>query len=236
MRVGPNFFHASSASTKLAIALVAGSLIHYLVGPYFGDVLPLIPDDVLHHLKLWQPLTYSFVAGDPMSVIFGALVIWQIGSSLESTWGSRRFVAFSLGITVLAGLVTCGVALLYPPLREGGFFGAWVMGTAIWVAYGLSFGRAETNFWGMPLSGNMFALIGVGFVVLNGAFAGWRVVVPDLFGLVFTLLYIKGASPRLLWLRFTSWRLQRKMKRRSKVLTLVSKDRNIGGDSDRYLH
>ncbi len=45
------------------------------------------------------------------------------------------------------------------------------MGRALWVAYGLSFGRRQTNFWGLPVSGNVFALIGVGFVFLNGAFS-----------------------------------------------------------------
>jgi hypothetical protein len=43
-------------------------------------------------------------------------------------------------------------------------------------------------------------------------------------------------SPRFLWLRFTSWRLQHQLRGRAKHLKVVSRDRNIGGGSDNYLH
>jgi hypothetical protein len=111
-----------------------------------------------------------------------------------------------------------------------------VLGTALWVAYGLSYGQAQVNFWGLPVTGNVFALIGAGFVLLNGAYGGWAMVIPDLVCIGLTVAYVKGASPRLLWLRFTSWRLQRQLKGRSGHLRVVTKDRNIGGGSDNYLH
>ena len=39
-----------------------------------------------------------------------------------------------------------------------GFLGATVMTTGIWIAYGLSIGRGQSNFWGMPITGNVLAL------------------------------------------------------------------------------
>ena len=110
------------------------------------------------------------------------------------------------------------------------------MGSALWVAYGLSFAGAEVNFWGIPLTGNSFALVGVGFVVLQAAFSSWVSVVPDAFALALTFGYMRGGSPHVLVLRFQHWRLQRQLKGRAKHLKLVAKDRNMPRDSDRFLH
>jgi hypothetical protein len=51
-----------------------------------------------------------------------------------------------------------------------------------------------------------------------------------------TALYVKWGSPRVLWLRFSTWRLQRQLRGRSRHLKVVTKDRNIGGGSDGFLH
>lgn len=236
-RIGPQFIRADKMATKLTLAAIAGSVVFALFKGSFGLYLPLAPVGVLHGF-LWQPFTYAFVGSNPMEVMFGALAIWSIGGSLEETWGAKRLLAFALSTTVLAGVLTVLLSVLLPRLQNFPYFGIWVMGTSLWVAYGLAHGRGQTNFWGIPLSGNTFALIGAGFIFLDGAYASpqWLGVVPHVFGLALTLVYIKLGSPRFFWLRFTSWRLQRRMRRRSKYLTLVSKERNIGGDSDRFLH
>lgn len=225
-----------SVATKMAIAIVVVSLVFALSPEGVRLLFPLIPELVLGRLFVWQPLSYVFLAMDPLGVIFGALIVWSIGSSLEMTWGPRRLFTFGLGTTVMAGVLTVALALALPALRGIPHPGATVLGSALWVAYGLSYGRSQTNFWGMPVSGNMFALFGVGFVVLNGAFGGFARVVPEIFALLMTFLYVRGFSPRILWLRFQNWRLQRAMRGRAKHLKLVGKERNTPSDSDHYLH
>jgi membrane associated rhomboid family serine protease len=222
-----------TVAAKLALALVAGSVLFALTKQ---QALLLVPADFIHSLFLWQPLTYTFIATDPFGVIFGALILWQIGGAMESTWGSRRLLLFSIGVSALAALLTVGLTVALSHWQSVSFAGAWVVATALWVAYGMSYGPARTNFWGMPVTGYTFALIGAGFVLLSGAFYGWVFVVPDLIGCILSVAYIKGASPRLLWLRFSSWRLHRQLRGRSRHLKLVTKDRNIGGGSDNYLH
>ena len=144
---------------------------------------------------VWQPLSYAFVEGSPMGVIFGALILWQLGGALEQTWGTRRMVAFAVGTTVLAGAITVLLALVVRALLGIPFTGGWVMGTSLWVAYGLSFGRRQTNFWGLPVSGNVFALIGVGFVFLNGAFSSFLLVIPEAVALLLTWAYLRLGGP-----------------------------------------
>ncbi|MHB8875718.1 MAG: DUF1751 domain-containing protein [Myxococcaceae bacterium] len=235
MRV-PGFPEIRSAGAKLAIALIAGSLL-FAMARGLGMWLVLTPGAVFGSFALWQPLTYTFVETTPMGVIFGALITWSIGGALEQTWGPKRLVGFAIGVTVLAGLLT--LALSYPvgALWKHSFAGGTVMTTALWVAYGLSFGHRQTGFWGMPVTGNVLALIGVGFVFLNGAFGGWLQIIPEAFALLLTFIYVKVGTPHMLWLRFWSWRMLRQQKARSKHLTVVGgDDRNTPKDSDRYLH
>lgn len=225
-----------SVGAKLAIALVVGSVLFALLGEA-GRYLVLIPNDVLSQLFLWQPLSYAFIANDPFGVIFGAMILWSIGGSMEQTWGSRRLLTFSVGTTVLAGILTVLLALVIGPLRASWFAGGWVMGSALWVAYGLSIGRGQANFWGIPMTGNMLAAVGAGLVLLQAAFArSIYPVLPELLAMGMAWAYVRGFSPRLVWLRFQSWRLQAQLKGRSKHLKVISQDRNMPSDSDRFLH
>jgi membrane associated rhomboid family serine protease len=221
---------------RLAVALVAGSVAFALLKGSYGPALLLAPGDVLGRLWLWQPLTYAFIETSPMGVIFGALILWQLGGALEQAWGSRRMLAFLLGTTVLAGVLTTALSLVLGPLVLMRFEGGMAMGLTAWVAFGLTLGRTGTNFWGLPVSGNVLALIGAGFVFLEGAFYGWLRIVPSAIALLLTVVYLRVGGPHLWWLQFQSWRLQRRLRGRSKHLKVVAPDRNTRGDSDRYLH
>jgi membrane associated rhomboid family serine protease len=222
------------AAAWLAVLLIVGSVVFALTRQGVGGLLLLFPGAVLRGM-VWQPLTYAFVARDPLGVIFGALILWQLGGALEQSWGTRRMALFALGTTVLAGVLTVLLALLVPDLRSLPYSGAFVMGSALWVAYGLGFGRQRINFWGLPVSGTVFALIGVGFVFLNGAFNGFPLVIPEAFALLLTWGYLKLGGPSDWLLRLQSWRLQRQLRTRSKHLSLVSPDRNTPRDSDRFI-
>jgi len=99
------------AASWLAVALVIGSVIFALTKDGVGELLRLIPGLVLRGY-VWQPLSYAFIETSPMGVIFGALILWQLGGALEQTWGTRRMTAFALGTTVLAGVATVLLAQL----------------------------------------------------------------------------------------------------------------------------
>ena len=222
------------AASWLAVALVVGSVVFALTRGGIGELLRLVPGLVLSGY-VWQPLSYAFIENSPMGVIFGALILWQLGGALEQTWGTRRMTAFAIGTTFLAGVVTVLLAVFLRALLPIPFSGGFVMGSSLWVAYGLSFGRRQTNFWGLPVSGNVFALIGVGFVFLNGAFSSFLLVIPEAVALLLTWAYLRRGGPSDWMLRVQSWRLQRQLRSRSKHLTLVSPDRNTPRDSDRFI-
>ncbi len=219
-----------STAARLAFGLIAGSVLFALTRQSFGPLLLLSPTEVFRNLWLWQPLTYAFIADNPLGVIFGALILFSIGGGLEMSWGSRRVLTLAVGGSALAGVLTAVLGLFFR--LPVGYSGGFVMGTILWVAYGLYLGRGQTNFWGMPVTGNVFAGIGAGFVVLNALFAGWVTQLPELFGLGISFAYVRGGSPRTLWLRVQHWRLQRQLKGRSRHLRVISHER----PDDRYLN
>jgi hypothetical protein len=122
------------------------------------------------------------------------------------------------------------VSLVVP--LPSGYPGGYVMSTIAWVCYGLYIGRGQANFWGIPVTGNVLALIGVGFVVINALTSHWSVMVPEFFALGIAFVYMRGGSPRQLWLRLQHARLQRQLRGRSKHLRVISSER----PDDRFLN
>lgn len=184
-------FH--NAAHQLAIAMIAMSVVNGLLG---GLLLLFIPVAVISHLEVWRPFTSLLVAVHPMEIIFGALIIYSIGGSLEDSWGRKRFLRVALGIPFIAELFTLAFYLVFPASYPVPYHGASSMISTIWIAYGLraAFSRQLLNFWGSPLKGETFALIGLGFVVLSAVFSGVLVVLPDLIaaGLTYLYMYNRG--------------------------------------------
>lgn len=224
-----------SAAGAIAIAMIVSSVLVAIIKPLAPYTL-LVPELVLQGY-VWELLSYGLIETSPMGIIFGAIILWNLGGVLEMSWGRKRFLWFSFGIVLLAGISTVLLALAIPALVREAYPGGMVLTGSLWVAYGLQIGRGQTNFWGLAITGNVLALIGAGFVFLNAAFGGISMVIPDCFALLFTYFYVRGAQPSLLWLRFRSWQLDRDLKRRSAHLKGIDGGRrNVGGDSDKYLH
>lgn len=174
------------AAARLAFALVAGSIIAGLLGAYW---LLLSPGAVLRG-HVWQPVTYVFIDVGALQLLFDALVLVTIGGELERWWGPVRLERFLVGVTVLAGLGTVVLSLGFPILRVLYFSGGGIMASAAWCAYGWSLGRSLTNFWGVTVTGNQLAAIGIGFVVMRASFTSLLLVVPDLLALAMTYVFV----------------------------------------------
>jgi membrane associated rhomboid family serine protease len=218
-------------AAKLAVGVVGVSILYLMTQGGLGELLLLRPDLTVSRLFLWQPFTYAFVAPHPINIIFSGIIIWSMGGGLEMSLGSRRLLVLALGVTAVAGLLTVALGFVTPVM--GVYSGATVMTSVVWVAYGLYIGRGQTNFWGIPLTGNAFAALGVAFVALYAVAYGWRSHLPELLALGLTYAYVRGGSPRTLWLRFNHKRLQRRLTARPKHLRVVNRNKP---DRDQYLN
>ena len=54
----------------------------------------LVPYSVTHGLRLWQPVTYIFLHGGILHLLFNMLFLWMFGADLERTWGTQRFYTY----------------------------------------------------------------------------------------------------------------------------------------------
>lgn len=79
----------------------------------------------------WQLVTYGFLHGGFMHLLFNMFALWMFGVQLENSWGSQRFAIFYFVCVIGAGLVQLVVATMaaqsgqvYPTVgASGGVFG-----------------------------------------------------------------------------------------------------------------
>jgi len=224
-----------NASTALALGVVATS-VFWRIALGSGLSFYLQPGLVLEG-QVWQLGTWIWAAAPQTSaVLFSALIIWLTGGSLEYQWGRQRFLRFVLITVSLSAVLTVALAAVVPALRASTFFGAHVTSAIVWVGYGCSIWRGQTNIFGIPVTGRSFALLGLAVTLLNGIFIGVATIIPEAFGLAMTFAYALYGFPTHVWLRFRSRALERDLKRRSSHLRSVDGGRRDGDGKDDFLN
>lgn len=100
-----------------------------LGGPFSG-IFAGVP--AVAGFQPWQVLTYGFLHGDFVHLLFNMMGLMLFGRALELGWGSRRYALYYFTCLIGAGLVQLVVATLavraggppYPTLgASGGVFG-----------------------------------------------------------------------------------------------------------------
>ena len=92
----------------LIIANSAIFLLMWLVRPVEQILMQwfaLVPADVVTRFFVWQLVTYLFLHGGFMHILFNMLALWFFGKDLEDIWGTRRFLQFYFFCGIGAGLV-----------------------------------------------------------------------------------------------------------------------------------
>ena len=57
----------------------------------------------------WQLVTYAFLHGSCAHIFFNMFALFMFGRTLETYWGSRRFVVYYLVCVLAAGLTQLAV-------------------------------------------------------------------------------------------------------------------------------
>jgi membrane associated rhomboid family serine protease len=70
----------------------------------FDSWFALIPRWVTTQLRVWQLVSYMFLHGSFLHILFNMLFLWFFGSELERYWGSRQFTRFYFICGIGAGL------------------------------------------------------------------------------------------------------------------------------------
>ena len=146
----------------------------------------------------WQLVTYGFLHGDIMHLVFNMFALWMFGVQVENVWGSRRFAIFYFACVIGAALVHMGASwgLPVPMLgASGGVFG-------ILLAFGMLFPNQVIMllFPPIPMKAK-WLVIGYGAIELYAAVTGTQAGVANfahLGGMVFgflLIMYWRGKLP-----------------------------------------
>ncbi len=65
-----------------------------------------------YNFQIWQLITYQFMHGSFMHILFNMFALWMFGIEIENMWGSQKFLIFYLMCGVAAGISQ----LVFPPL------------------------------------------------------------------------------------------------------------------------
>jgi membrane associated rhomboid family serine protease len=97
----------------LIIVNVAVFLLLSLMGDLGSSVarfLSLTPG-LFFSGHIYELVTYSFISTGLLATVFNSIILWFIGSELESMWGRRRYLTFIIVIMLGSGLLYLFTAL-----------------------------------------------------------------------------------------------------------------------------
>jgi len=208
-----------TAAVKWIIWANIAAFVASLAFPPIIFYLGLVPRDVIERRWLWQPVTYMFLHGGALHILFNMLGIWMFGVDLERMWGTRFFLKYYAITGVGAGLTSILVALLpYAPTAQsyavptigasGALFG-------LLVAYAMYFpDRPILILLLFPIPAKFFVLImgALSFLAATGPGSSGVSHVAHLGGIVFGYFYLKGGRGGFtaeFKYRYLKWKMNR---------------------------
>ena len=119
-------FSLPRVTQSLIIANVLAFLLQDVAGDALVESLALWPLGPL--FMPWQVLTYAFLHGSVMHLVFNMFGVYMFGADLERVWGPRRYLTMYLVSAVSAALAQLAVAGItgadYPTIgASGALFG-----------------------------------------------------------------------------------------------------------------
>ena len=118
-------------------------------------------DAVFYHFQVWRLVSYLFLHGGFLHILFNMFFLWMFGRDLEHQWGGREFLKYYLICGIGAGLLNIMVSSSPTIGASGAIYG-------IMVAYALLYPNREILIYFLfPVKIKYF----VGFLVLVAFFS-----------------------------------------------------------------
>jgi membrane associated rhomboid family serine protease len=174
---------------------------HRTLGSYLA-LTNLGPKTLLH---FWTLITYQFLHGDVLHILFNMMVLYFCGPPLERYWGSKRFLFFYLLCGVMGGLAFLALSTLTGNLNP--IIGASGAVLGLLTACAVLFPQMMVIVILFPVPIRIIAILYAVLYTLN-ILQRWDLAdACHLAGMVTGFLYIKGGP---FWQRFQRERSQAK--------------------------
>jgi membrane associated rhomboid family serine protease len=231
------------ATRAMLVLFVAGSVLDAVVarwmhGPEFALFTALIPREVLNG-EVWRLVSYPWLAGDPLALVFGVMLLVFFASSLERSWGRRTFVVRTLVLAAAPAAMTTLLGLALAPVAGAPYVGLSALGLAWLTAFASELRSARVTLFPLPvvLTGDQLLWFEGGMLLLWMLFSGSPVpYLNDALSFGLALAWFRlGAFDELRkrWLRLRKGRVESRLERlaRERRLRLVRDD-----EETRFLH
>jgi membrane associated rhomboid family serine protease len=142
------FSHLPPVTRTLILVNVAVFFAQFVIGNWLVFNFALWPLSLageyglrgVGRFQVWQVITYAFLHGGLLHLMFNMLALFMFGSEIERAWGQRRYLVYYFGCIAGAAVAQLIVTKLqagpaYPTLgASGGVFG-------LLLAFGMLFPR-----------------------------------------------------------------------------------------------
>jgi membrane associated rhomboid family serine protease len=224
----------SPAVKWIVLANIAMFVVSLFVD--LNEFLGLVPKRVIESGWVWQVVTYMFMHGNAVHILFNMLGVWMFGTELERLWGTRFFLRF-YAVTGLGAAATVMLVGLLPFEATAPTYSAATIGASgalygLLMAFALYFpDRPILMFLLFPVPAKYFVII-VGAMAFLAGPGGEISNAAHLGGLVFAYLYLRGGRggfTAAVKYRYLKW----KMNRLRRKFDVYSGGRS---DWDRHVH
>lgn len=101
--------------TETVKQLLIINIIVFIGSQFVANAYPLFslyyPENT--NFRIWQPITHMFMHGSIMHIFFNMYALYSFGSTLESYWGTKKFLFFYFSCGIGAILLYQGVNYYY---------------------------------------------------------------------------------------------------------------------------
>ena len=209
-------FHAPPLSKINKIILISagacflGNSILKAIGAFsLVGILGLSGSGLFQGL-IYQLLTYPLVELNLMGFLFSSLIVWFIGSELESQWGQKIYLRFLLLTVIGVGLIYCLVNLIFffgTPQYFIALHGLSGINFALLIAYSMLYPDRQMAFMMIfPMRARTFCWILVGIeaylAVFNSITNSWAHLLA--MGISFLIIHFQN-KPLMRKVLQSSW-------------------------------
>ncbi|HEY1217951.1 MAG: rhomboid family intramembrane serine protease [Bryobacteraceae bacterium] len=199
------------------VIFVLTYLSPFQVQQHITVVLGLSAAAAVKNLFVWQLVTYMFLHGGILHILFNLLTLWFFGSQLERDWGTRQFLKFYFYCGIAAGVCVLVVNILL------GYWGTVTLGASgaifgVLVAFAVMYPEQIVLLILFPIKAKYLVMIYVAVELLLtfGPNTGVSTI-AHLGGAAFGFLYLKRGLPRLplpdVGGAYRQWKLRRAKKK-----------------------
>lgn len=206
-----------------AACFIIASIMRAIGGYSLVEFIGLSANGLFHGL-IYQLITYPFAETQLMSFLFNSLVIWFIGSELESQWGLKVYLRFLLLTVIGVGLIFTLVNLIFffgTPFYFSPLHGLSGINFALLIAYAMLYPDRQMAFMMIfPMSARTFCWILAGIEAYMAIFhssmrSSWAHLLA--MGISFVIIHFQS-NPLIKKALHTSWKPRSPGKKRLHIV------------------